>query len=100
MRTLLHVAVAALLLGACAGNSPAAIDSGRTCAKKLYDRCIQEHDCDSGLCQNFVAAGFTACAKACTPGDDASCGTTLDGRAATCTNAICTPPGPNDCSLP
>jgi hypothetical protein len=99
MQTLVFL-VAAALVGGCAGNSPANVDSGRRCAGKLYDRCLQEHDCESNVCQSFNPAGFQACSKSCTPGDDASCMTTLDGRPAVCTNGVCTPPSPNDCVTP
>ncbi|HEU4734345.1 MAG TPA: hypothetical protein VFT22_40915 [Kofleriaceae bacterium] len=99
MRTLFTML--ALLAGACAGDSPAA--SARACNGRLYDRCLQEHDCMPANmdCHNFVAAGFQACSKACTPGEDAPCGTTLDGQPATCNMmGTCEPPAANDCELP
>lgn len=95
----LFTTLALLLACACAGNSPAAVDSGRACERKLYDRCQQEHDCETNDCRNFVAGGFQVCSKSCVVGDDASCGATVDGRPAVCTAGICTPPGPNDCVL-
>lgn len=99
MRTLI-TALVVLVVGACTGGSPAAIDSGRTCAGVLYDRCLQEHDCMSGDCRNFMGDGFQVCSMACTVGDDASCGKTADGRQAVCNPAgLCKPPGPNDCIL-
>jgi len=96
MRTLITMIV--LLTGACSGGSPASVDSGRTCNGTNYDRCLQEHDCMSGDCRNFIAESFQVCTKTCTVGDNATCGTTLDGRQATCNPmGICQPPGPNEC---
>ena len=89
-----------LLAGACAGNTPATVDSGRACSGMLYDRCLSEHDCGAmnADCRSFMLDGFQVCTRTCTVGNDASCGTTLDGRAATCnTMGICKPPAPNDC---
>ena len=99
MRTLMTTLVV-LLASACSGSAPANTDSGRTCNGKLYDACLQEHDCESGDCRPFTGDGFQVCSQHCTVGDDAACGKTLDGRMATC-NAmgICKPPGPNDCIL-
>lgn len=87
-----------LVLAACAGDEPS---NTRTCAGNLYDACLQEHDCASGNCHNFTAEGFQVCSTTCTPGDDAPCMTTLDGKPATCSaNAICTPAVPNECKPP
>jgi len=100
MRILITTLV--LLTGACSGNSPATVDSGRACNGTIYDGCLQEHDCVAPAvdCRNFAGDGFQVCTKPCTVGDDTTCGKTLDGRQATC-NAIgvCKPPGPNDCIL-
>lgn len=101
MRTLL-TALAVLFAGACAGDSPSSsgVDSGRKCEGKLYDRCLEEHDCGATQpdCHNFAGDNIQVCTKTCTVGDDATCGTTLDGRAATCNMmGICKPPGANDC---
>lgn len=101
MRTLI-CALALLFAGACAGDSPASstVDSGRKCDGQLYDRCLEEHDCGTTQpdCRNFAGDNFQVCTKTCTFGDDSTCGTTLDGRAATCNMmGICKPPSPNDC---
>jgi hypothetical protein len=51
-------------------------------------------------CRPFLNDGFQVCSKACTAGDNASCGTTLDGRPAMCdATGHCKPPGPNDCII-
>jgi hypothetical protein len=91
-----------LVAGACAGNSPAIDESGRACNGTLYDHCLSEHDCGAmnADCRNFMLDGFQVCTKTCTVGNDASCGMTSDGRAATCnTMGICKPPSPNNCTL-
>jgi hypothetical protein len=102
MRTL-FTTLALALLGACAGSSPSEshIDSGRMCNGQLYDRCLTEHECPTmGItdCHNF-ADGSEVCTKTCTVGNDASCGTTLDGRPATCEMGVCRPPSSNDCVI-
>lgn len=102
MRTLITsaTALALLFVGACAGDSPGNMDTGRKCDGSLYDPCLSEHDCMTANmdCRNFMGDGFQVCSKSCTPGDDASCGATLDGRAATCNMmGQCKPPGANDC---
>ncbi|HET7499419.1 MAG TPA: hypothetical protein VFK02_00390, partial [Kofleriaceae bacterium] len=90
MRTLLPM-LAVLLAGACAGDSPD--PAMRACNGALYDHCLQEHDCmvENMDCHNFIAEGFQVCTRACTPGDDASCGTTADGKPATCNLGVCKP---------
>ena len=98
MRTLITTLVV-WIVGACSGSAPANLDSGRTCDRRIYDPCLQEHDCDSGNCRNFAPEGFQVCSMACTVGNDAACGATADGRPAICDNGICKPPGPNDCIL-
>jgi len=102
MRPLLPMLVL-LTVGACTGGAPANVDSGRTCDTRLYDRCLDEHTCDSMLCRSFPAAGatpaFEVCSMTCTVGNDTPCGMTADGRAATCDMGFCKPPGPNDCVL-
>ena len=100
MRTLITSLL--LLVTACAGDSPAAVDSGRACNGTLYDHCLSEHDCGSmnADCRSFASDGFEVCTKSCTVGDDASCGMSLDGRPATCNMmGICKPAGANDCAL-
>jgi hypothetical protein len=95
MRTLLTLLA---LIAGCAGDPPG--DDGR-CTGKLYDRCVDEHDCSSMNCFTFTTGGFEACTTGCTPGDDTPCMTTSDGKKATCSAAgICTPPSPNPCTLP
>jgi hypothetical protein len=88
-----------LIASACSGDAPANHDSGRACNGQLYDACLQEHDCESGNCRNFLSDGFQVCSKGCTVGDDTTCGKTLDGRQATCDQGVCKPPSPNDCIL-
>lgn len=92
-----------LTVGACTGGAPKNVDSGRACDNRLYDLCLDEHNCTSGLCRSFPAAGtlpaFEACSMPCTVGSDGPCGMTADGRPATCDTGFCKPPGPNDCVL-
>jgi len=91
----------ALVVGACAGDSPG--DTGRLCAGNLYDICHSEHDClpANGDCHNFASAGFQVCSKGCTVGDDSTCGSTSDGQQATCVApGVCTPPAANPCTPP
>jgi hypothetical protein len=60
------IVLAAFALAACAGDSPPA--TGR-CTGALFQPCSEEHDCDSGICQNFMGEGFQVCTKLC---DDAT----------------------------
>ena len=87
------------LLVACSGDAP---DVARDCNGTLYDACLDEHDCEAsgGDCRNFMADGFQACSKACTPGDDSTCPATESGGKATCNNmGVCKPPAANRCML-
>ena len=86
MRMLLVVLVA--LIG-CAGDSPA---SSNKCSGATYDPCVDEHNCDSGLCRNFAADNFQVCSLAC----DAAQPCPDDG---VCEDAVCKPAAPNDCEL-
>jgi hypothetical protein len=97
------VLLASLLagVGACKGDAPAEIDAnpaGPRCTMALYDLCIEEHDCTSGLCKNFAGDGFQVCTQPCTGG--ATCPNDSTGNPAEC-NAmmICKPAAPNMCHL-
>jgi hypothetical protein len=83
------LALVTLVLGGCAGDSPA---SSNKCTGAIYDPCIEEHDCDTGLCRNFAAEAFQVCSRAC---DDVT--PCPDGGA--CVDAVCKPVTPNDCEL-
>jgi hypothetical protein len=101
----MRILIASLLLAcACAGDPPAPGDAAPgKCGGNLYDRCLSEHDCGAANadCRNFMLDGFQVCTKTCTVGNDASCGMTSDGRAATCNQmGICKPPAANDCTVP
>lgn len=92
---------AIVLLTACGGgNAPPNVDAhpgGPLCSKQLYDSCREEHDCMSGVCQNF--AGMQVCSQTCIVGGDA-CPADTGGAAATCDNGACKPSAPNMCHLP
>lgn len=103
MRLLLVVA----MLAACKGDKPAEIDAnpaGPRCSARLYDLCIEEHDCldgDAGVgrpCQNFAADGIQVCTEACTPGG-APCPDDRTGTPATCESNVCKPSVANMCHL-
>jgi hypothetical protein len=55
--------VVVLVLGACAGDAPP--DTGSQCNGLLYDSCLSEHDCTSGMCKNFMGDGIQVCSQAC-----------------------------------
>jgi hypothetical protein len=85
----------ALVLSACAGDSPAPVN--RRCTKALYELCITEHDCVSEDCRTFMSEGYQICTQACSatiPCPD------LNGTAVTC-NAmgVCKPPEPIECDV-
>jgi hypothetical protein len=100
----MRMLIATLLACACAcsGATPSA---SKTCGGNLYDACLDEHDCQSGNCHNFMTGGFQVCSIPCTPGDDSSCMTNDRGQKAMCvataagaSTGICTPPAENDCA--
>ena len=64
-----------------------------TCSGALYEECVMNEDCMSGICRAYNALGFSACTTACTPGDDSTCPAHPQGAAVTCnrTQAQCRP---------
>ncbi len=93
------LAIAVLLVACGGGNAPPNIDAnpaGPRCSKQLYDLCSEEHDCDSGVCQNF--GDFQVCTTACTP-DGEPCPSDRSGAAAACESNACKPSAPNMCHL-
>lgn len=92
--------VIAIVLAACGGGSPPPdVDAnplGPLCSKQLYDLCLEEHDCDSGVCQNFGST--QVCSQACTTGTP--CPNDKSGSPAACENGACKPSAPNMCHLP
>jgi len=97
MRTI----VIALCLAACGGgNAPPNVDAhplGPLCSKQLFDLCGEEHDCNSGVCQNF--GEFQVCTQACVAGAE-PCPDDKSGAPAACENGACRPSAPNTCHLP
>lgn len=99
MRSLLLV----LALGgaACTGSKPPqpppADASLPACTMALYDPCITEHGCSTGICKDFASDGFMVCSTTCTPGNDAPC-IVAGGQAGTCNMmGFCKPPAANMC---
>jgi hypothetical protein len=94
------IATLLVLAGACTGATPSGT---QMCAGNLYDACLDEHDCMSGTCVNFMTAKFEVCSISCTVGNDAPCMANDRGQKATCvstsgtSNGVCTPPAENDC---
>ena len=93
--------VIAILLAGCGGGSaPPAIDAhlaGPLCSKQIYDLCVEEHDCETMICQPFDT--FTVCSTSCTSGQ-IDCPNDKNGTLGTCDNGICKPSAPNMCHLP
>jgi hypothetical protein len=87
MRMVIVMLVAAAF--GCAGDSPA---SSNKCTGELYDPCIAEHQCISGLCRNFAADSFQVCSQAC----DAANPCPTGGE---CDVDVCKPAAPKDCEL-
>ena len=86
--------VLGLILGACAGDSPAPIT--RKCTKSLYELCITEHDCTSNNCREFAAEGYTICTVGC---DAANPCPDLNGEPVTCNMNVCKPSAPVECEV-
>lgn len=99
------IATLLVLAGACTGAAPG---GSRTCAGNLYDSCLDEHDCMSANCFNFMSAQFQVqfqvCTVSCSVGDDTPCLANDHGQKATCKSiggtaaGVCTPPAENDCT--
>ena len=96
----MHRLLIAIVLAGCGGGgAPPNIDAdprGPVCAKKLYDLCVEEHDCDTSLCQPFGA--FSACTTSCSA--STPCPKDKSGSPAACDNGACHPSAPNMCHLP
>ena len=98
----MRLVIAFLLLVACEGSAPKEIDAdprGPQCTAKVYDLCLEEHDCmgdaGAGLCQTFPAQGFQVCTVACGTG----CPLDKSGQAGVCDSGACRPSAPNMCHL-
>ena len=89
-----------LVLAACGGgNAPPNVDAnpaGPRCSMQLFDLCSEEHDCMSGVCQNF--GSFQVCSQACVAGGE-PCPDDKSGAAAACESGACKPSAPNMCHL-
>ncbi|HWO22787.1 MAG TPA: hypothetical protein VNO30_28705 [Kofleriaceae bacterium] len=89
--------VLALVLGqtACSGDTPDMVD--RFCTKALYESCITEHDCATQDCRPFATEGYMICTQGC----DATtpCPPLLNGMPVPCTNNVCTPAEPTECTV-
>jgi len=68
------------------------------CTQATYDLCTSEHDCTSGLCEEFTAEGFTICTQSCDTANP--CPVDSSGQPGTCNmQGICKPAAPNTCHL-
>jgi hypothetical protein len=79
-----------VLLVACAGDSPP--PSG-VCTGAIYEPCLEEHNCNQGLCQNFMGDGFQVCTQMC----DATTPCPAGGECNMM--GICKPAMPVDCEI-
>lgn len=87
----------AFILGACSGDE---VDEGKglVCSMALYEKCGDEHDCESGLCKFFAGDNITVCSQACSA--DNPC-PELNGAAVECNGqGICKPPAAIECRIP
>jgi hypothetical protein len=85
----------AIALAACAGDVPEG-GNPSVCSGDAFDTCIEEHDCGSGLCQNFIDAGFQVCSQGCDA--NTPCPNDVTGAPATCNaNGVCQPAMANEC---
>ena len=89
MRTWI-VFVLLFLVAACSGDAPPG--SGK-CTGELYDACIEEHECASGVCMNFMGDGFQVCTQPCDDTNPCPDGAECNGM------NICKPAAPNECTL-
>jgi hypothetical protein len=94
MRLSISILATALLLGACAGDSPDPMT--RRCTKALYEVCFTEHDCTSMNCVNFASDDYQICTVGCTA--DTPC-PDLNGTPIACNMGVCKPPEPIECEV-
>jgi len=86
-----------VVLGACEGSNPP-IDANTHCTKAMYDPCLSEHNCTSGVCHGFTG-GPLVCTQACTQGGP-SC-PQQDGADVACdATGFCKPAAANTCTFP
>jgi hypothetical protein len=105
MRTTRFVIVlgaALALAAACTGHytemigSP--VDAPNACKGALYDPCTENSQCMSGICRDYVGAGFSACTEACVGPGTNSCPPDSTGSPAKCNNmGECKPVQANVC---
>jgi hypothetical protein len=96
----MRVVLVAVVLAGCSGETPPDIDAnpaGPRCNKAVYDLCVEEHDCESMVCQNFGAEGFQVCSQGCS--DALTCPNDRNGNPGACDNGVCKPSLPNMCHL-
>jgi hypothetical protein len=86
----MRIAIVTLaLVLSCAGDSPP--PSG-VCTGAIYEPCLEEHNCNAGLCQNFIAEGFQVCSQTCD--ESTPCPSGGD-----CVDSVCKPAAPVACEI-
>lgn len=84
--------LAAIVAVGCAGDE---VDMGNNCTGALYDKCIDEHQCDSQDCR--VVGTVQVCTQACSatmPCPD------FDGEPVTCNaGGLCEPTVARECRI-
>jgi hypothetical protein len=58
---------------------------------RLFEPCLEEHDCDSNVCQLFADDGFQVCTQTCDAARPCPDGATCDA------NGNCKPAAPAAC---
>lgn len=84
-------------LGACAGDE-VDMGNGPVCTHALYDNCLTEHDCMSGMCHYFMGDDFNACTQGCSASNP--CPADPNGQPVPCNNmGICKPTAATACRV-
>jgi hypothetical protein len=97
----MRLLLVAVVLAACSGDKPTEIDAnpaGPKCSMQLYDLCVEEHDCMTGMCQNFAAQGLQVCTEGCAEPAN-PCPNDSSGTKGTCDQGLCRPAAANMCHL-
>lgn len=88
---------AAVSLAACTADAPS-VKGPHACTRALYDPCLDEHNCNSGVCGGFDDL-MPTCSQACTPGGE-PCPADQNGAAVPCDeHNLCHPAMTTDCTF-
>ena len=103
MNRLVFVMIAMCAAGACGGGDkggvPDANPNAPLCTGVVYDNCVTDAQCMSGMCKLF-AGEFQVCSQACTAGEHSTCPQSMGGTPKCNNRGLCKPAQNNNCRPP